>query len=227
MHPPQAGLLLNLFETLLEAFGPQGWWPAETPFEVLVGAILTQNTSWKNVTLAIDRLKSKDLLDPGKILVVDEDILRECVKPSGFYNQKTRYLLAFCRHLHIHHRGDLSAFLAQELPPLREELLSIPGIGHETADSIILYAAHKPSFVVDAYTRRILANHGWIPPTIGYEALRQIFMDALPPDVYLFQEFHALLVRLGHLFCRKTPRCGGCPVDGYAREESPETRRSL
>ena len=219
--------LLTLFETLLHAFGPQGWWPAETPFEVIVGAILTQNTSWNNVTQAIERLKKRDLLELPRILEADPETLRECVKPSGFYNQKTRYLLAFCRHVHLHHHGHLEAFLGQDVPLLRRELLSIPGIGPETADSIILYAAQKPSFVVDAYTKRILSRHGWVPPTIGYEALRQVFMDALPPDVYLFQEFHALLVRVGHLFCRRTPRCDGCPVDVVPEKKQFEARSPL
>ncbi|MGQ9796564.1 endonuclease III domain-containing protein [Desulfosoma sp.] len=224
MGPQPAVFLRRLFETLFAAFGPQGWWPADTPFEVIIGAILTQNTSWNNVTLAIERLKAKDLLDPHKILATDPETLRECLKPSGFFNQKTRYVLAFCRHLQDHHEGNLLAFLAQDMALLRQELLGISGIGPETADSILLYAAHKPSFVVDAYTRRILSHHGMVSSTIGYEALRQYFMDALPSNVYLFQEFHALLVRIGHLFCRKKPRCGPCPVRAML-EETPETRR--
>ncbi len=218
--------LLDLFHTLLAAFGPQGWWPADSPFEVIVGAILTQNTAWKNVTRAIHRLKEHDLLDPQKILEAEPDHLRRCVQPAGFFRQKSEYLLEFCRHLQAHYAGDLSLFLSREMDPLRRELLSIRGIGPETADSILLYAAEKPSFVVDAYTRRIFSAHGWVPPTIGYQALRQYFMDALPPDVYLFQEFHALLVRLGHLFCRRNPRCQGCPMDGHPREQSSDMRRS-
>ncbi|ROQ92126.1 DNA-3-methyladenine glycosylase III [Desulfosoma caldarium] len=224
MRPQPALILRRLFETLLAAFGPQGWWPADTAFEVIVGAILTQNTAWNNVTLAIERLKAKDLLNPQKILSTDPENLRECLRPSGFFNQKARYLLAFCRHLQSHHAGNLSAFLAQDMAALRQELLGIPGIGPETADSIILYAAHQPSFVVDAYTRRILANHGLVPSTIGYEALRHYFMDALPADVYLFQEFHALLVRVGHLYCRKKPRCEPCPVNAAWLDEPMETR---
>ncbi len=218
--------LLDVFHTLLAALGPQGWWPAETPFEVIVGAILTQNTAWKNVTHAIRRLKEHDLLEPEKILEADLETLQRCVQPAGFFNQKSRYLVTFCRHLLSRYGGNLSLFLSQDLDPLRKELLSLRGIGAETADSILLYAAGKPSFVVDAYTRRIFSAHGWVPPTIGYEALRQVFMDALPPDVYLFQEFHALLVRVGHLFCRRTPRCRECPLERHPREQSLEVRRS-
>ncbi len=225
MEAEPSVILQNLFETLLAAFGPQGWWPADTPFEVIIGAILTQNTSWNNVTLAIKRLKAKDLLDLSKILKTDPDTLRECLRPSGFFNQKTRYVLEFCRHVHHHHEGNLSAFLQQDLETLRKELLSIAGIGPETADSIILYAAHQPSFVVDAYTRRILSSHGLVPSNIGYEALRHYFMDALPPNVYLFQEFHALLVRVGHLYCRKKPRCAECPVRSLEMKEPSEMRR--
>ena len=211
--------LLDLFHRLLDAFGPQGWWPADTPFEVIVGAILTQNTAWKNVTHAIRRLKEHDLLDPQKILDADPEKLRRCVQPAGFFNQKSQYLVTFCRHLQTLYGGNLSLFLSRDMDSLRRELLSLRGIGPETADSILLYAAQKPSFVVDAYTRRIFSAHGWVSPTIGYEALRNYFMDALPPDVYLFQEFHALLVRAGYLFCRRKPRCREFPVDGHPREQ--------
>lgn len=211
--------LLDLFHTLLAALGPQGWWPAETPFEVIVGAILTQNTAWKNVTHAIRRFREHDLLEPQKMLEAAPEILHHCVQPAGFFNQKSRYLVAFCRHLQSRYGGNLSLFLSQDPDPLRKELLSLHGIGPETADSILLYAAGKPSFVVDAYTRRIFSAHGWVPRTIGYEALRQVFMDDLPPDVYLFQEFHALLVRVGHLFCRRKPRCRECPLEGHPREQ--------
>lgn len=226
-HGRNAPFLLDLFHTLLAAFGPQGWWPAETSFEVIVGAILTQNTAWKNVTRAIGRLKEHDLLEPEKILEAHPDQLRHCVQPAGFFNQKSRYLLEFCRHLQAHYAGNLSLFLSREMDPLRRELLSIRGIGPETADSILLYAAGKPSFVVDAYTRRIFSTHGWVPADIGYEALRRYFMDALAPDVYVFQEFHALLVRTGHVFCRRKSRCAGCPVDGFPREQSSLMRRPL
>jgi endonuclease-3 related protein len=211
--------LFHLFHRLLAAFGPQGWWPADTPFEVIVGAILTQNTAWKNVTHAIRRLKEHNLLDPQRILDADPEELRRCVQPAGFFNQKSQYLVTFCRHLQTRYGGNLSLFLSQDMDPLRRELLSLRGIGPETADSILLYAAQKPSFVVDAYTRRIFSAHGWVSPTIGYEALRHYFMDALPSDVYLFQEFHALLVRAGHLFCRRKPRCWECPVDGHPEEQ--------
>jgi endonuclease III related protein len=211
-------LLKGVFNQLLSAHGPQHWWPADSPFEVIVGAILTQNTAWKNVKQAIGKLRENNLLSAEAVSTVPLVSLAAFIRSSGYYNQKARKLRAFCQHLQNHWQGNLQAFLSQDLPGLREELLSLHGIGPETADSIILYAAHQPSFVVDTYTYRIFNRHGWIAEGIGYEELRSFFMEALEPDVAFFQEYHALLVHTGHLFCRRKPGCETCPLVGLLED---------
>ncbi len=207
--------LQKVFVCLFAAFGPQHWWPADSPFEVIVGAILTQNTAWKNVKQAIGQLRAHSLLTFEGILLLPQHELAPLIRASGYYNQKARKLKDFCEHLGNHWQGNLDRFLGQDMAKLRAELLSLPGIGPETADSIILYAAQQPSFVVDAYTRRIFHRHGCIPEVIGYEELRAFFMEALAPDVPHFQEYHALLVRTGHLYCRRKPSCDNCPLHGW------------
>jgi endonuclease III related protein len=214
MMSDRSGLIRLVYDRLLAFFGPQDWWPAETPFEVIVGAILTQNTAWKNVARAIGNLREHGLLSFEALCAVPEPSLAELVRPSGYYNQKARKLKGFCQHVTDTWQGDLDGFLALETDTLRHELLRIRGVGPETADSIVLYAAHKPSFVVDTYTYRIFSRHGWVSDSPSYDELRGFFMDCLEPDVGFFQELHALLVRTGHLFCRKTPLCGGCPLNG-------------
>ncbi|SMC16951.1 DNA-3-methyladenine glycosylase III [Desulfacinum hydrothermale DSM 13146] len=218
MSSARSRLLHQIYTTLRQAYGPQGWWPADTPFEVIVGAILTQNTAWKNVRRAMDNLKAAGLLQLQALLQADEDQVRQCVRPSGYYNQKTRRLRTFCRHVAQRWQGDLEAFLTQDMEGLRRELLSLNGIGPETADSIVLYAAHQPSFVVDTYTHRVFSRHGWVPEEVSYEELRNYFMDALEPDVYLFKEFHALVVRVGHEHCGRKPSCPGCPLEPLREE---------
>jgi endonuclease-3 related protein len=208
-------LIKGVFDRLFAALGPQYWWPADSPFEVIVGAILTQNTAWRNVKQAIGKLRDHDLLTAEAISTLSLSELASLIRASGYYNQKAQKVKAFCEHIGIHWQGNLNAFLSQDLDKLRTELLSLHGIGPETADSIILYAAGQASFVVDAYTHRIFHRHGWIPETIGYEDLRSFFMETIEPDVVLFQEYHALLVRTGHLYCRRKPACGSCPLDGW------------
>lgn len=209
--------LRGVFSQLYDAYGPQHWWPAESPFEVVVGAILTQNTAWKNVEKSIGALKERGLLSLNRIGETPRDELASIIRSSGYYNQKAKKLKTFCHHVQSHWEGDLDHLFNQDIEPLRRELLGLNGIGPETADSITLYAAQKPSFVVDLYTHRVLSRHGWIEETIGYQDLRAYFMDALEPDVPLFQEYHALLVRVGHLHCRKRPGCTGCPLSHYER----------
>jgi len=213
MMTDRNGLIRLIFDRLHGFFGPQNWWPADTPFEVIVGAILTQNTSWKNVAHAVANLREHGLLSFEALCAVPEPLLAELIRSSGYYNQKARKLKAFCRHVCETRHADLDRFLAQDTDTLRSELLRIRGVGPETADSIVLYAAHKPSFVVDTYTHRVFSRHGWVQESPSYDELRGFFMDCLEADVGLFQELHALLVRTGHLFCRKTPRCGGCPLE--------------
>ncbi len=215
MNPSRPDLLLALYDRLLQTLGPQYWWPADTAFEVVVGAILTQNTAWRNVKLSIALLKENGLLSQEPLRVIPEAELALIIRSSGYYNQKARRLKAFFDHLDHDWRGDLNRFLAQEMDDLRSELLGMHGIGPETADSIVLYAAAQPSFVVDAYTLRIFSRHGWVPEKTRYEELRRFFMEALPPDVPLFKEYHGLLVRLGHRYCRKKPLCNGCPLEPW------------
>ena len=208
-------LLEGVFERLRSTLGAQYWWPADTPFEVIVGAILTQNTAWKNVKQAIGKLREYNLLTPEAIAVLSITDLASLIRSSGYYNQKARKLMGFCMHLQDRWHNQLEAFLNQDMTTLRTELLGLHGIGPETADSIILYAAEQPSFVVDTYTYRIFSRHGWIPEATGYEELRSFFMDALRPDVALFQEYHALLVRAGHLYCKKQQACEACPLNQW------------
>ncbi len=206
-------LLREIYDRLFAAFGPQGWWPAESVFEVILGAILTQNTAWKNVAAAIGNLRRHDLLSFERICALSAPELAVLIRSSGFYNEKAKKVKNFCNHIQMQWGGVLEDFLARDEGILRTDLLEIRGIGPETADSIILYAALKPSFVVDAYTYRILSRHEWVEESISYEDLREYFMGAMEPDVPLFQEFHALLVRTGHLFCRKKPLCDSCPLN--------------
>jgi endonuclease III related protein len=212
MRERRRALIERVFERLFYVHGPQHWWPADSPFEVIVGAILTQNTTWKNVKQAIGKLRDNGLLTADAINAVPLQSLATLIRSSGYYNQKAQKLKAFCKHVQYHWGGNLDDFLGQDMAKLREELLSLHGIGPETSDSIILYAGHQPTFVVDAYTYRIFHRHGWIPEAISYEELRSFFMEALAPDAAFFQEYHALLVRTGHLYCRSKPACAPCPL---------------
>ena len=210
------GLLLNeLYQRLWETWGPQGWWPGDTPFEVAVGAILTQNTNWGNVSRAIAVLKGQDLLTPQALHDLPETELARLIRPAGYYNVKARRLKNFLDFLANHYGNSMAQMSAADLASLRPALLSIKGIGPETADSILLYALAKPTFVVDAYTFRILSRHGLMDDPCPYEELRQLFMEHLPAQVELYQEYHALLVRLGKEWCRPQPRCATCPLDGW------------
>ncbi len=197
-------------------FGSPGWWPGETPFEIMVGAILTQNTAWRNVEVAIENLKKAEAMDPYSISSMPLDHLESLIKPSGFYRQKAKRLKEFCRYMIERYGGDVGKMKERDLWELREELLSIRGIGKETADSILLYALEKPIFVVDAYTHRIMSRHGLSPEEVTYDELQAIFMESLPKDVKLFNEFHALFVLTGKEFCRKKPICHGCPLQGLS-----------
>ncbi|MCX8118513.1 MAG: endonuclease III domain-containing protein [Desulfobacterota bacterium] len=210
-------LLMEIYDRLYKAFGPQGWWPGESPFEVMVGAILTQNTAWKNVERAIHRLKEKGALSPEGIFRLSEPSLASLVRSSGYYRIKARRLKAFVEFLFKEYRGDIHAMQREEIFPLREKLLKVRGIGPETADSILLYGLRKPIFVVDAYTRRIFSRHGLVSEEASYEEMQALFMNHLPHDERLFNEYHALLVRLGKSLCRGTPKCQACPIERVGR----------
>ncbi|NPV80502.1 MAG: endonuclease III domain-containing protein [Firmicutes bacterium] len=217
--------VLEIYERLLGHFGPQHWWPGETPFEVVVGAILTQSAAWRNVEKAISNLKAEGYLSLDGILGLPEARLTALIRPSGYYNAKARKLKAFCSFLAEAYQGSLEAMCARPLDEVRAELLNVYGIGRETADSILLYACGLPTFVVDAYTRRIFERLGLIGPRRGYEEIRRFFMDRLPASVPLFNEYHALLVALGKDICLlRKPRCESCPLnsicDNYASSAS-------
>lgn len=213
--------LLALYRALWGAFGPQHWWPGRTTFEVVVGAILTQNTAWANVERAIANLRAAGALSPRALRDRPLGELARLIRPSGYFNIKAHRLRAFIDHLFTRHGGDLRRMLRHPSDRLRAELLAIPGIGPETADSILLYAANRPVFVVDAYTRRILARHRLVSPAIDYHALQALFAGHLPHDPRLFNEYHALLVRVGKEFCRARPRCEACPLRFDLRGRPP------
>ena len=202
-------------------YGFTGWWPGETPFEIAIGAILTQNTAWTNVEKAIANLKAADLLGPRRLLACQDDQLYAALRPSGYFRVKAIRVRAFCDYLVRRHRGSMARLAAVPLTQLREELLGISGIGPETADDILLYACEKPVFVVDAYTRRILGRHGVVDPKVGYEDLQTLFEGHLPKDVALFKEYHGLLVYVGKDFCRKRPRCEACPLKPLLKDGQP------
>jgi endonuclease-3 related protein len=216
MTPARMGKLLKeLYDKLWQAFGPQGWWPGETPFEVAVGAILTQNTNWGNVARAIAALKDRDLLEPQALHDLPEAELARLIRPAGYYNLKARRVKNFLALLQGGYQGSMEVMAGEELEDLRRRLLEVKGIGPETADSILLYALNKPTFVVDAYTFRVLSRHQLLPEACAYEELRRVFMDHLAADLGLYQEYHALLVRVGKEFCRPQPRCECCLLEGW------------
>lgn len=212
MADPLRPRLLRLYRALSQRFGPQGWWPAKTPLEVAVGAILTQNTAWPNVERALERLREQGLLNSRRLHALPEAKLARLIRPAGTYRVKARRLRAFIEFLWARFDGRLDRVKTAPLEELRADLLSVSGIGPETADSILLYAAGRPVFVVDAYTRRVLARHRLVPPDIGYEALRALFERHLPSDPALFNEYHALVVAVGKRYCRNRPLCEACPL---------------
>lgn len=203
--------LMQIFDLLAAYYGPLHWWPAETPFEVCVGAILTQNTNWGNVEKAIVNLKQAGVLSAQALREIDPEELAELIRPSGFFNIKAGRLKDFLAFLYGRY-GSLERMFEGDWRKLREELLAVRGIGRETCDSILLYAGGKPSFVVDAYTRRLFSRLGVLREKDDYETVRSLFMDALPEDADLFNEYHALIVQHSKDHCRKTPRCDGCPL---------------
>jgi len=202
--------LQNIFNALLTTYGPRHWWPGETPFEVCVGAILTQNTNWGNVEKAIVNLKAVDRLSITGIATLLPDELAALIRPAGYFNVKAARLQAFTAFLLQEYHGSLDQLFAGPWQVTRQELLAVKGIGSETADSILLYAGQKPSFVVDAYTRRIFSRLGLVNEQISYDRLRDYFMDRLALDTVLFNEYHALIVELGKQACRPKPQCSAC-----------------
>jgi endonuclease-3 related protein len=210
MNSPQS--LLAVFNRLFDCNGPLKWWPADTPFEICVGTILTQNTSWTNVEKAVTALKQVGIMSPETLHGCDTEQLARLIRPAGYFNVKSRRLKDFTSWLFLNHQGSLEQMFAGDLQNLRAELLRVRGIGPETADSILLYAGNKPSFVVDAYTRRLFRRLGLLPEAAGYDETRALFMNNLPEDVALFNEYHAQIVEQCKRFCRSKPLCSGCPL---------------
>jgi endonuclease-3 related protein len=214
--------LRAFYDAMYESLGPQHWWPAQTPTEVIIGAILTQNTAWRNVERAIDNLKRAKALDWKRLHELSFEDLAELIRPAGTFNVKARRLKSFIEWFHRRFDLDLDRMFEMSLSSLREELLEVSGIGRETADAILLYAGQKPSFVVDAYTARILYRHNLIDRSADYHEIKELFESNLPDDVRLFNEYHALLVDVGKQHCRPKARCEGCPLEGFEHDAERE-----
>jgi endonuclease III related protein len=217
--PPAQPPLEEYYNSLFTSLGPQHWWPGQTPFEIIVGAILTQNTAWTNVEFAIRNLRGASLLSPRAIERVPLRRLETLIRPSGYFRQKARKLKAFCHFLRREYRGSLRRMFETPTLMLRQKLLTVFGIGPETADSILLYAGEHPVFVVDAYTRRLLMRHGWIDEKANYEEIRWMMERHAPGNSRWFNEFHALIVNVGKKYClRREPLCRQCPLGRYLEE---------
>lgn len=222
-----------IYDKLFKAFGPQGWWPVtpqgerkprhhapresyasnEAHFEIMLGAILTQNTSWNNVEKALERIHEKKLCSPKALSKASLQTIKNCVRPSGYYNQKAKRVKNFALYVQREYDGDLKKMFSKPAGELRKELLTINGVGPETADSMVLYAAEKPVFVVDTYTRRIFTRLGFLNGRESYDHIKAFFEENLPRDVKLFNEYHALIVELGKRICLKNkPMCSECPL---------------
>jgi endonuclease-3 related protein len=213
MSADKKRVLLRIYNTLYRAFGPQHWWPGDTPFEIAVGAILTQNTNWTNVEKAIGNLKKANLLNADALYKMPHKKLALFIRPAGYFNIKAKRLKEFLTFFLNHYNGSIRQMRIEGTQTLREKLLNINGIGPETADSILLYALEKPVFVIDAYTKRILQRHNLVSEKATYQELQELFHRSLPLDVQLFNEYHALFVRLGKEYCKPKPRCEGCPLE--------------
>ncbi len=206
-------ILLKIYNSLYNYFGPLNWWPGDTPFEIMVGAILTQNTSWSNVEKAINNLKKENLLEPRKLYRINQEELAQLIKPSGYYNIKARRLKNFINLFVNDFEGSAEKMFSGDSGELRKKLLKVNGIGPETADSILLYAGKKPFFVVDAYTKRVFSRHKLISKDSTYYQIQEFFIKNLDRDVKLFNEFHAQIVMLGKTICTsKNPDCAKCPI---------------
>jgi endonuclease-3 related protein len=220
--------LMDYYAAMSRRLGPMKWWPAKTPFEVIVGAILTQNTAWTNVERAIENLRTERLLTQKAIETVPVARLARMIRSSGYFRQKAKKLKAFVRFAHDEFNGSLKRLFAVPTMELREKLLGVHGIGPETADSILLYAGNHPIFVVDAYTRRILTRHELTHEKAGYDEIRAIFESGVPRDALLYNEYHALIVNTGKNWCRtKNPDCAECPLHPFLPHGSPLRAEAL
>jgi endonuclease-3 related protein len=208
--------LLDIYQVLSCAYGPQHWWPGDTAFEMMVGALLTQNTAWVNVEKAIANLKRERLLTPSRLHRVPARKLASLIRPSGYFNIKTKRLKHLLEFIRRDYAGSLKKMFHDDPEALRKKLLGVNGVGPETADSILLYAGEKPFFVVDAYTKRVFSRHGFISGDAEYHAVQKLFVDNLPRDARMYNEYHALIVRVGKEYCRKGGSlCGECPLESF------------
>ena len=214
-HSDTGQRLREMFDLLLAHFGPQNWWPAETALEMMVGAVLTQNTNWKNVEKAIENLKKLDLISIDTLYSLSVTALAQEIRPAGYFNIKAKRIKNLIDFIVDRYKGNLLMLLEDNTQNLREGLLSVKGVGPETADSILLYAARRPVFVVDSYTHRILNRHGMSEEQVAYEELQELFMDNLPEDDSLFNEFHALIVQTGKNYCHGKLHCDRCPLEHW------------
>lgn len=214
--------LIEIYDILLEAFGKQDWWPGDSTFEIIVGAILTQNTNWTNVAKAINNIKAANLMSAEKLHRLDNSQLEPLIKPSGYFRLKAKRLKNFLNWLFDNYQGDLENVQRVSTDYLREQLLSINGVGPETADSILLYGFGRLKFVVDTYTARVMTRHRLIEPGADYDSLQYLFESNLPSDVKLYNEFHALLVCVGKEFCKPKPKCDKCPLRHLPHDIEPE-----
>jgi endonuclease-3 related protein len=215
---PTRELLMQIYHTLLEHFGPRGWWPADSRLEVIIGAVLTQAVAWKNVTRAIDNLKLASLMDINAIIDIDEEKLAQHITPALYHRQKARKLKALMNFIATEYNGNLDLMFTESLPVLGKKLLKVWGIGPETADSILLYAGDKMIFVVDTYTKRIFYRLGMVEENISYQEMQEFLEYHIPPNLYIYNEYHALLVGLGANYCKKSkPRCSQCPLQNLCK----------
>ena len=205
--------LLLIYESLLSRFGHQGWWPGDTPFEVIIGAILTQSVSWVNVEKAIQNLKEVGILEPGKLYKKDVSEIAPLIRSTRFYHEKAQKIKNFMNFLFDEYNGCLQKMSDEDTEILRKKLLGIKGLGEETVDSILLYACNKPVFVVDAYTKRIFSRYGLIKEGARYKEIQTFFLDNLPQDAVLYNDFHAQIVNLGKNICKSSPECTICQIN--------------
>ena len=222
---PHGKLLTDIYKILHNHFGPQYWWPGDTPFEIAVGAILTQNTNWQNVEKAINNLKNEGALNAHILYGMPHEKLAPLIRQAGYFNVKTRRLKNFLNFLSNHYKGSMKGMRKEDADTLRKALLGVNGIGPETADSILLYALEKPVFVIDAYTKRILHRHNIVSEKATYHELQELFHRNLPSDADMFNEYHALFVMLGKHYCRPRPICEGCPLEGMPASSEKKKRQ--
>lgn len=209
---PTRSAFLEIYKALRRHYGHRHWWPGETPFEVMVGAVLTQNTSWRNVEKAMENLKMARLLSPRKLSQLSATKLATLIRPAGYFNVKARRLRNFLNYFLRNYKGNVQKMFQTPLHVLREKLLQVNGIGPETADSILLYAGGKPSFVVDAYTRRVFSRHRYLKGDEEYDVIQNLFQKTLHRSTAFYNDYHAQIVEVAKDFCKKNPDCDSCPL---------------